>query len=98
MKRISIVLGATAFALVLAGVSVDAQIRDQEKNGRDQTGNMGGTGQTQIIREVRHELVMLPYYGVFDNLTYRVAGGTVTLFGQVTRPTLKRDAERAVKG
>lgn len=51
----------------------------------------------KIIREVRHELVMLPYYGIFDNLAYRVDGAKVTLFGQVTRPTLKSDAERAVK-
>lgn len=52
----------------------------------------------RITREVRHELVMLPYYGVFDNLAYRVSGDTVTLYGQVTRPTLKSDAERVVKG
>ncbi|HVP00721.1 MAG TPA: BON domain-containing protein [Bryobacteraceae bacterium] len=54
-------------------------------------------GQEKIVREVRHELVMLPYYGVFDNLAYRVDGAKVTLFGQVTRPTLKSDAERVVK-
>ena len=40
---------------------------------------------------------MLPYYGVFDNLAFRVDGYTVTLLGQVTRPTLKSDAERVVK-
>ena len=51
----------------------------------------------KITKEVRHELVMLPYYGVFDNLAYRVDGTKVTLFGQVTKPTLKSDAERAVK-
>lgn len=51
----------------------------------------------RITREVRHELVMLPYYDVFDNLTYRVDGPKVTLFGQVTRPALKSDAENAVK-
>ena len=51
----------------------------------------------RIEREVRHELVMLPYYDVFDNLAYRVEGETVTLFGQVSRPTLKTDAERVVK-
>jgi hyperosmotically inducible protein len=54
--------------------------------------------QDRIAREVRHELVMLPYYGVFDNLAYRVDGSTVTLMGQVTRPTLKSDAENVVKG
>ena len=52
---------------------------------------------SRLAKEVRHELVMLPYFGVFDNLTYRVDGSKVTLFGQVTRPTLKSDAEKAVK-
>ena len=41
---------------------------------------------------------MLPYLGVFDNLAYKVEGYNVTLYGQVTRPTLKSDAEKAVKG
>ena len=52
----------------------------------------------RIQKEVRHELLMLPYYGVFDNLAYKVDGYNVTLLGQVTRPSLKSDAERAVKG
>src|SRR6267154_2372225 len=46
---------------------------------------------------VRHELVMLPYYSVFDNFEYKVENGTVTLYGEVTRPVLKSDAEHAVK-
>jgi len=54
-------------------------------------------GQARLEREVRHELVMLPYYSVFDNLAYRVEGGTVTLMGQVVRPTIKSGAERVVK-
>jgi hyperosmotically inducible protein len=41
---------------------------------------------------------MLPYYGVFDNLAYRVDGSSVTLLGQVTRPALKNDAGNVVKG
>ena len=53
---------------------------------------------SRVIKEVRHELVMLPYYGVFDNLGFKVDGYKVTLVGQVTRPTLKSDAEKAVKG
>ena len=51
----------------------------------------------RLEKEVRHELVMLPYYGVFDNLAFKVEGYKVTLLGQVTRPTLKKDAERVVK-
>ena len=51
----------------------------------------------RLIKEVRTELVMMPYYGVFDNLSYRVDGYQVTLMGQVTRPTLKSEAENRVK-
>ena len=51
----------------------------------------------RVSREVRHELLMLPYLGVFDNLAYKVDGYNVTLMGQVTRPTLKSDAENVVK-
>jgi hyperosmotically inducible periplasmic protein len=53
--------------------------------------------QARIEREVRHELVMLPYYSVFDNLAFKVEGSSVTLLGQVTRPTLKSDSENVVK-
>jgi len=57
----------------------------------------GDKSTQRIQKEVRHELLTLPYLGVFDNLAYRVDGSTVTLLGQVTRPTLKTDSERAVK-
>jgi hyperosmotically inducible protein len=53
--------------------------------------------QQELVREVRHQLVLLPYYSVFDNLAFRVEAEKVILDGQVTRPTLKSDAEAAVK-
>src|SRR5580692_4832365 len=53
--------------------------------------------QERITREVRHELLMLPYFGVFDNIAYKVDGSTVTLLGQVVRPSLKSDAGNSVK-
>jgi hypothetical protein len=56
--------------------------------------------QNGIAREGRHELVTLPYYRVFDNLAFRVGekrGQVSNSLVQVTRPTLKSDAERAVK-
>jgi hyperosmotically inducible protein len=40
---------------------------------------------------------MLPWYGLFDSLKFQVVDGRVTLLGQVTRPTLKSDAENVVK-
>jgi hyperosmotically inducible protein len=51
----------------------------------------------RIRKEVGHELLMLPFLGVFDNLAYKVNGTDITLVGQVTRLTLKSDAESAVK-
>ena len=51
----------------------------------------------RFVREIRHELVMLPYYGVFDWITFKADGYNVTLMGTVSRPTLKSAAERVVK-
>ena len=53
--------------------------------------------QDWLAHEVRHQLVLLPFYSVFDNLEYKINGSEVTLLGQVTRPTVKLDAENAVK-
>lgn len=51
----------------------------------------------RIQKEVRHELLMLPYLTVFDDLAYKVNGYDVTLVGQVVNPVLKSDAENVVK-
>ncbi len=67
-------------------------------NSADRMGiNPGNRARTRLERDVRHELVMLPYYGVFDRLAFRTDGSTVTLFGEVTRPTLKSSAENVVR-
>lgn len=51
----------------------------------------------RISNDVRHEILMLPYYDVFDNIMYKVEGYNVTLMGQVTRPVLKSTAGNVVK-
>lgn len=51
----------------------------------------------RLEREVRHELLMLPYYSVYDFLSFRVNDTRVELFGYASQPTLKADAEKAVK-
>jgi len=59
-----------------------------------------GTGNPPVqdlASQVRHQLVMIPYYSVFDDLNYSVDNGVVTLSGAVTRPVVKTDAERSVK-
>jgi len=78
------VLVITLLSLATPGV---AQDRDQPS----------AKSQERITREVGHELRMLPYFTVFDNLAYKVDGFSVTLLGQVTRPSLKSDAENVVK-
>src|SRR5919206_3155080 len=51
----------------------------------------------QLAKKVRKELVTLPWYGVFDNLEYAIDGSTVTLSGQVVRPSTRSDAESRVR-
>ena len=59
---------------------------------------LGGTdSQQRISREVLHNLLMNPWYSVFDDLAYKVDGDTVTLMGAVTNPSVKSDAIAAVK-
>jgi hyperosmotically inducible protein len=57
----------------------------------------GEAGQKRLEREVRRELVTLPFYSLFDHFAFRVEGYTVTLMGKVSRPTLKSDAENVIK-
>jgi hyperosmotically inducible periplasmic protein len=80
-------------ALLFSSSAVSAQ---QDKNHND-VFVQGSPDESRIAHQVRHELVMLPYYGIFDDLAFRVDNGTVTLLGAVTRPVLKSDAENVVK-
>ncbi len=59
------------------------------------TNNLNGL--TPLENQVRHELIMLPYYNVFDNINFHVNGDQVTLTGQVTWPVLKSQAANVVK-
>jgi hyperosmotically inducible periplasmic protein len=58
--------------------------------------NPNNSAQYGTEREIRKELVKLPYYGVFDNLAFKVDGDTVTLYGQVVRPSTRKDAEKRI--
>jgi hyperosmotically inducible protein len=53
--------------------------------------------ESQLSREIRHQLIVLPYYSVFDYITFTLDGDKVTLTGHVLRPTLRANAEAAVK-
>src|SRR5262249_8772419 len=93
MKKIFQSFGIVTVALAVAGASLakTAPADPQSSSGSQKM-------QDRITREVRHELVMIPQLSIFDNLAYKVDGGTVTLLGQVRNPVIKDSAERAVKG
>jgi hyperosmotically inducible protein len=75
-----------------------AQETQDDSNQSTHSTALSQKGVDRVMKEVRHELVMLPFYDVFDNLAYNVSSdGTVTLLGEASRPTLKSDAERAVR-
>jgi len=88
-------------------LSLNAMAFGQESSSAGTAANTPSTAQSRMLsdqavqrisQEVRHQLVMLPFYSVFDNLAYQVSpDGTVTLMGQVVDPTLKQDSERVVK-
>jgi hyperosmotically inducible protein len=52
------------------------------------------TSEKAIAEKVRHELVTLPFYSIWDNLNCKVEGTKVTLMGEVQRPSMKTSAER----
>lgn len=52
---------------------------------------------TALSREIHHQLLVLPFYSVFDSISFSLQGGRVTLTGQVLRRALKEHAEAAVK-
>ena len=87
MTRKPFVLFATVLALITLSASAQDAQRDQPST----------KAQERIIKETRHELLMLPYFGVFDYIAFKVDGYNVTLLGQVVKPTLKSDAENSIK-
>jgi hyperosmotically inducible protein len=85
MKRRLMIALASLLAVTLA-TAQDAP-RDQPS----------AKSQDRVVKEVRHELLMLPYFGVFDYIAFKVDGYNVTLLGQVVKPVTKSDAEAAIK-
>jgi len=85
------------FALLTVAAIAILGIASAPAQQKGEAARVGDRVRSRLEKEVRHELVMLPYYNVFDNLSFRVDGSAVTLLGQVTRPTLKSDAGNVVK-
>jgi hyperosmotically inducible protein len=87
MKSKCLLLLVSLISLATAAISQNPPQKEQPDSKSEE----------RIVREVRHELLMLPYFGVFDYIAFRVDGGNVTLLGEVVRPSLKSDAENVIK-
>jgi hyperosmotically inducible protein len=97
-RTVHLPLLALALGFGLAAVpSVTARTASPGEETSTQAARDSSRYEERLKEEVRQQLVMLPWYSVFDNLAYRVEGPTVILEGQVQRPSLKPDAESAVK-
>lgn len=83
-----------ATGLSLSATSSFAAMPAPNKN---QAASPAQNSEAWLANQVRHQLVMLPWYSVFDNLEYSVQGNKVILAGQVVRPVLKDEAASAVK-
>ncbi len=94
-KRMRKIAGSlAAFAILILPCTLAAQNNNKDHNDAFVA---GPENQSHLMQQVRHELVMLPYYTIFDDLAFRVNGSTVTLLGAVTNPVLKSSAENVVK-
>jgi hypothetical protein len=76
------------FPLILAGLVLAATAGAQARP---------SLTELEITDKVRTAILQLPYYGVFDLISFEVGGNTVTLGGDVYRASLKKEAEEAVK-
>jgi hyperosmotically inducible protein len=89
----TLIIGVTSFALSAGTVNA---VTNSALGGAVNNAPVDVQSNPQLAKEVRHKLLMLPYYGVFDNLAYSIDGSKVTLHGQVVRPSTRTDAARSV--
>jgi hyperosmotically inducible protein len=97
---VAVVVGLVSFAVVAGAQSAQPPMSNQSMSNQPAQApseTLSPAAQAKIMQALNHALIMLPYYGVFDNLVYQLDGRTVILTGQVTNPSLKPDAARAVK-
>jgi hyperosmotically inducible protein len=96
--KTTVIVAVMFFSLATYANNCTAQEAQNDSEQSTRSAALSPKGVERVMKEVHHELVMLPFYGVFDNLLYKVSpDGTVTLLGEASRPTLKSDAERAVR-
>jgi hyperosmotically inducible protein len=86
-----------AQAVTTTQQSAPAQSQSSGAQAAAPTGTLSPESSQKLANKVRHELVMLPYYDVYDNLYFRMDGRTVTLLGQTPNASTKSSAGNVVK-
>jgi len=86
---LAVVLGLGTIAPAFAGSATDLLSDNQPSDNQ--------LFEQRLSGEVHHALAMIPEFTIFDNLSYRIDGGTVTLYGQVRNAVIKSEAQSLVK-
>jgi hyperosmotically inducible protein len=91
LRKLLLGMAVSVFVLGFAEFSLAANLRAADPARQN-------SQQSNLAEQVRHQIAMLPYFGVFDNLSFTIDNSNaVVLSGQVVRPILKSDAETAVR-
>ncbi len=99
MRKLCGLISMTFLATAL-GLAQQNQPQVQQDQPQNQVFTPGSAEETQLAKEIRHNLLMLPYYSIFDDLSFRLNGTVVTLEGACPPEPpwdIKSDAENAVK-
>jgi hyperosmotically inducible protein len=86
-----------AVLFVASGLAENANNLKKDHNDAFVT---GPENETQLAKQIRHELLMLPYYTIFDDLAFHLDGSVVTLEGACPPEPpwdIKSDAQNVVK-
>lgn len=89
--------GLAVVSLALALSMVSRPVEAQSNAPGAQAAKFENIYASPLARQIHQQLLMLPFYSVFDTITFSLDGKKVTLTGQVLRPTLRADAEAAIK-
>ncbi|HUA58951.1 MAG TPA: BON domain-containing protein [Verrucomicrobiae bacterium] len=87
-------------AVVVLGMTSGLIAQSNKNKEHNDVFTPGPDNESQLARQIRHNLLMLPYYSIWDDLTFQLNGGILILQGACPSDPpwdIKKDAENAVK-
>jgi hyperosmotically inducible protein len=91
-RRIAILLAALSLLHVPSSYAANPQPSTSPKPAKGDD-----LSSSALAREIHHQILVLPFYSVFDSITFSLQGGRVTLTGRVVRRALKEHAEATIR-